>query len=294
MKIFKQSIDKQLESNQGKNLFFDGVNNSFSFIPETLKAIERIGEVDKDSENILIDYVTNKALQEFCKINQFYSFDTLAQKELREIYVELFANIKTHKNTNDSISKKHFKNLTNWLKKTNPFAEKMYSFKDDIVDSVACSEYSPDLQIKILQINLKQIVEPVLDIGCGKDGNLVMYFRKKGIEANGFDRFMYENSFLSNSDWLEYNYGIDKWGTITSNLGFSNHFKHHHFRDNGNFVIYAKKYMDILNSLKIGGSFHYAPDLPFIEKYLDKTKFKITAQDVGVFDYKSIKIKRLK
>jgi hypothetical protein len=70
-------------------------------------------------------------------------------------------------------------------------------------------------------------------------------------------------------------------GTITSNLGFSNHFNHHHLRKDGHFIEYAKTFMDILNSLKIGGSFYYAPDLPFIEKYLDRVKYRIKTHNIG-------------
>jgi len=52
--------------------------------------------------------------------------------------------------------------------------------------------------------------------------------------------------------------------------------------------------MDILNSLKIGGSFHYAPDLPFIERYLDKNKYQLSARNIGGYDFKATVIKRLK
>ena len=77
------------------------------------------------------------------------------------------------------------------------------------------------------------------------------------------------------TDWLEYDYGEEKWGTIISNLSFSNHFNHHNLRENGNYIEYGKTYMNILYSLKIDGSFHYAPDLPFIEKYLDGNQFEL-------------------
>jgi hypothetical protein len=52
--------------------------------------------------------------------------------------------------------------------------------------------------------------------------------------------------------------------------------------------------MDILKSLKIGGRFHYAPDLPFIELYLDKQQYKIEKYEIGDFDFKTTVIKRLK
>ena len=135
---------------------------------------------------------------------------------------------------------------------------------------------------------------PVLDIGCGKQGKLVNYLSSKGIEAYGIDRFSFTTSNLITADWLEFDYGIKKWGTIISNLGFSNHFKHHHLREDGNYIEYGKTYMNILNSLKVHGNFHYAPDLPFIEKYLDNKHFEMIRSEISEYDYKAIIIKRLK
>jgi hypothetical protein len=294
MTVFQCNIDKQFEFNQGKNLFREGILNSLQFCPETLEAIEKIDLIDTEAANLLIDYLTNRAVQEFCMINQYYAFDKQALAILRNLYVDLFANIKNRNSSIDSIAEKHYDNLIKWLQDTNPFAEKIYTKKGEIIESVACSEYSPGLQLKILQIDLDQLVEPVLDIGCGKQGNLVLFLCQKGIEAYGFDRFAFDHPALSNSDWFEYKFEKDKWGTITSNLGFSNHFQHHHFRKDGNFIGYAKKYMDILGSLKIGGSFYYAPDLPFVEQYLDKDKYQLTKRNIWDYEFKSSKIKRLK
>ena len=293
MKIYQDNIDKQFEFNQGKNLFYNGILNSLRFSPETLKAIEKVDLIDSDSENLLIDYLTNRAVQEFCKINQYYTFDKQSQLNLRNLYVDLFANLKKHKSSIDSIAEKHYDNLIKWLHETNSYAEKIYTFKGEMIESVACSEYSPDLQIEILQIDIDRIIEPVLDIGCGQQGSLVLYLRQKGVEAYGFDRFAFGTPVLLNSDWFDYKFEKDKWGTLTSHLGFSNHFQHHHFRRDGNFIDYAKKYMDILSSLKIGGCFHYAPDLPFVEQYLDKDKYQLTKRSIGDYEFKSTKIKRL-
>jgi hypothetical protein len=294
MKIDKDKIDTQFEFNRGKNLFYNGILNSLRFSPETLNAIEKINFVDSDSENLLIDYMTDRAIQEFCKINQYYTFDKQAQLVLRNLYVELFTNLKKRETSVASIAEKHYDSLLKWLKETNSFAEKIYTAKGAMIPPVACSEYSPELQIGILQIDIDQISEPVLDIGCGKHGKLVLWLRQKHIDAFGFDRFAFENPFLRNSDWFEYKFENDKWGTITSNLGFSNHFQHHHFRNDGNYLNYARKYMEILNSLKTGGCFHYAPDLPFVEQYLDKDKYHLTNRNIGGYEFKSTVIKRLK
>ena len=294
MNLFRENIEKQFKFSQGRNLFHRGSIRESHFIPGTLNAIEKLAEMDVVSENALIDYTTNRALEEFCSMNQYYTFDEQSKKSLQNLYTGLFSAIRNNPAELASIAGWHLTNLKNWLSETNPFAAKLYESKAEIIEPVACSEYSPELQINILQIDTAQIIGPVLDIGCGKQCKLVRYFRQSGIEAFGIDRFVADELYLSGSDWLTFEYGVEKWGTITSNLGFSNHFNHHHLRNDGSFIAYAKKYMDILNSLKIGGSFHYAPDLPFIEQYLDKEKYQLTKRNVGTEDISSVKIKRIK
>lgn len=294
MNIFRENIEKQFEISQGKNLFHSGKLNKSHFIPGTINAIEKIDELDSRSESILIDYTTNRALEEFCRMNQYYTFDKQSQQALRDIYTGLLSAIRNNTSELDSIARLHLDKLKNWLSETNPFAAKLYESKAEIIEPVVCSEYSPELQTDILLIDSEKITGPVLDIGCGKQGKLVSYLRGLGIEAFGIDRFAMDGLYLTNSDWMTYEYGTKKWGTITSNLGFSNHFNHHHLRNDGNSIAYAKKYMDILNSLKIGGSFHYAPDLPFIEHYLNTEQYHISKRNVGDEAFKSVKIKRLK
>ena len=294
MDKFLKNIDKQIEFNKGKNIFLDDKDSSLKFIDETANIILNMNELGADSERILIDYVTDKSLEEFCRINQYYTFNRQAKNDLRSIYSDLFSSIKTNKISIESISKKHYDNIKHWLRKTNPFADKIYSNADLFIKPVACSEYSVELQINVLKIDIKSLATPVLDIGCGRQGNLVNYLCNLGIDTRGIDRFSFSNSNLTNSDWLEYNYGTEKWGTIVSNLGFSNHFKHHNLRGDGNYIEYGKKYMDIIKSLKVGGRFHYAPDLPFIEYYLDSRQYKIDKFEIGEFDFKTTVITKLK
>ena len=274
MNKIQDSIENQLAFNAGKNLFYEEAISSLAFTPETLSVIERFGEIVITTENLLIDYLTSRVLQEFCRVNQYYSFDKQHRKDLRDIYIDLFSTIRNPETNCELTAKNHYSNLKKWLLKANSFAGKIYVPKDEYVEPVACHEYSAELQIEILRIDTDKITGPVLDIGCGEKGNLVRHLRGRGIEAYGCDRFAEESPFLTRHDWFEFVYGMDKWGTITSNLGFSNHFNHNHLRNDGHFIEYAKTYMDILNSLKIGGSFHYAPGLPFIEKYLDRSRFR--------------------
>ncbi len=293
MDRFIKNIDKQIEFNQGKNIFLDNLE-IFQFANETVNAISNINGLNPDSKQLLIDYSTDKAIEEFCRINQYYSFDSKTKNKLRKIYSDLFENIQTKTNSIEVISKNHYEKLKQWIKESNPFAEKIYKNADKKVNPVTCSEYSPNLQINILEIDIEHLMQPVLDIGCGKEGLLVNYLKIQGIEIFGIDRFKFTTSNLRTTDWLEYDYGKEKWGTIVSNLGFSNHFNHHNLREDGKYIEYGKTYMSILHSLKIGGHFHYAPDLPFIEKYLDNNQFDLWKKEINEHDFKTTIIKRLK
>lgn len=293
MENYRDKIDRQIEYNKGKNLFHSRILNSLRFSPETVDAIQKIGKIDIDSENLLIDDLTNRVMQEFFTMNQYYNFSESSKTALKDIYINLFHNIKNSSSSIDEIALGHYRNLIKWLQKTDPFAELIYVSKNIYIEPAACSEYSATIQLEILQISMEQIRGPVLDIGCGKEANLVMHLRQNGIEAYGIDRFVSDNPFVYNSDWFNYEFGVKRWGTIISNLGFSNHFIHHHLRNDGSFIAYAKQFMKILDSLKTGGCFYYAPDLPFVEQYLDENSFHVNRKKIRNYEFNSIRIKRM-
>jgi hypothetical protein len=293
MNALLTNIEQQIEFNQGKNIFLDKLDN-FQFSKETLQTIKSLTASQISDKNSIINFVTDKSIKEFCRINQYYSFNSEARKELSGIYSKLLDNILTHKLTNDNLAKNHYNSLKNFLIKTNSFAQKVYTNKTENIVPVPCSEYNAELQMDVLHINLEQIIQPVLDIGCGSKGNLVHYLSSKGVEAYGIDRFSFSEHNLMTCDWLEFNYEPKKWGTIISHLGFSNHFNHHNIRIDGNYLEYAKAYKKILSSLKVNGQFHYAPDLPFIEKYIDSNEYLISRYGIVSLNKNAIVIKRLK
>ena len=290
MQHFKQHINRQIERNAGKNIFA-GRDGLFRFIELPDSLVQDLRFMSKNEESRLIDHIINRSLAEFYRLNQFYYFSNRDKKMLRSIYVSLLQNIKT----DDDLSvyeETHYDKLSKWLAETNPFAPKLYNAKKETLQKVVCEEYNALLQLDLLHIDLNNIKQPVLDIGCGKNGELVDFLRKSGIEAFGFDRCITNTEFCKDADWFDYHYGNEKWGTIISNLGFSNHFNHHHLRSDGNYVAYAQTYMQILHSLKSGGTFHYAPGLPFIEKFLDKEKYDTYTYNVFNSDYKATVVKR--
>lgn len=293
MENLEKIIDRQIEFNQGKNIFLEDLT-LFQFSKETIKAVSSISSFDPDFKQLIIEYSVDKAIEEFCRVNQYYSFNSKTKNDLRGIYTDLLNSIQTKSDTIEAISKNHYNRLKQCLLESNSFAEKIYKKENRQVSPITCSQYNPELQIRILNIDIDNLLQPVLDIGCGKESLLVNYLKRQNVDIVGIDRFKFTSSHLITSDWLEYEYGIKQWGTIISNLGFSNHFQHHNLRPDGNYIEYGKSYMNILHSLKVGGCFHYAPDLPFIEKYLDSNQFTIHKSDIDQLNYKATIIERLK
>ena len=150
-----------------------------------------------------------------------------------------------------------------------------------ILQQAVCSEYSPELQLRVLGIELQELVQPVLDLGCGKTGQLVKHLRTQGVLAYGVDRVVEpDNSLLRAADWFDLELQPEQWGTIISHMAFSNHFLFHHRYKNGQPEQYARQYMKILIALKVGGSFYYSPGLPFIEQFLPAAEYTVLRQDL--------------
>jgi len=292
MENIQEIIDEQIELNEGINLFSE--DEALFRLSKNLSILsDNIQTLNTSQTEIIINYTVNKVLHEFCRVNQYYNFDRQSVSALKVIYSDFCIELKAETLISPEKIKIHHQKLKEWLNKTNPFAEEVYLNKDKVLTPVSCFEYSAELQLNILQLDMRNIIEPVLDIGCGENANLVNYLRKNGIKAFGIDRYDSDYSYIENINWLEYDFGNKKWGTIISNLGFSNHFMHHHLREDGDYLAYAKKYMEILNSLSINGSFHYAPGIPFIEKYLAVQSYSIRKKEFKQ-GHTSVVITRLK
>ena len=292
MKTIQDTINDQIKMNEGMNIFFEEID-SFHLSPKWNMLSGHFNKLDDSQVDTLLNYSVSRVLNEFYRVNQYYNFSEDAISELKHIYQDLYQELKMTSHFPPERIKNHCQNLREWLEKSNAFAVKVYSSQDRFLDQTPCFEYTPVLQMDILQLNLSGIIEPVLDIGCGENAHLVQYLRSEGINAFGIDRYNSDHSYIENTNWLEYDFGNKKWGTIISNLGFSNHFMHHHLREDGEYITYAKKYMEILNSLAVNGSFHYAPDLPFIEEYLSADSYRINKKELEQ-DYRSSVITRLK
>lgn len=297
----KKSIEAQFLANKRKNLFYKHVDTTKHFQPETLDLINNHKEELEQLERLnlsekWIDLMTNMALHTFYSANQFINFKQNQINELREIYKtlwgEIIVSIKFENPIYEALQKSHLERLSNWLIKTNSFVKKINRDDYPEVAEVICAEYSALLQINLLQIDVPNLIEPVLDIGCGENAWLVKYLRELGIDAYGVDRLSSNCSYLHCANWMEFEFKPQHWGTVVSNLSFALHFSNHNQRNDGDYLAYAKKYMEILSSLKIGGSFYYAPSLPFIEAYLPLERFQVGIEKIND-NFSSTTIKRI-
>ncbi len=294
----QELIDEQIGTSRGMNLFSEDALESFRFTDAILESMDEFTEANDEEWANLVAHAKNATMAEFCRVNQYYAVDAAFQRNLETVYLLLLDDIRTWKRrrTDDStadLARRHFLRLRHVLKQTNPFAETLYSADSRFLAPVPCFEYSPSLQIDILGIDLDDLARPVLDIGCGKEARLVAFLRSQGIDTFGMDRFVEPSPYLIRASWFEFVFQPGRWGTIVSHLGFSNHFRHHHHRNDGDYVRYAQTYLKILSSLKIGGRFHYTPGLEFMERYLDCRKYAIERKSLdNGFD--SVIIERIK
>lgn len=304
MQSLFQQITEQLAFNAQANLFCDPAGSAFRFSPDTKDFLTEnqalLGQLSPEELDKLIHFTTGQVLALLYQINQYYSFNQNDIKKLEDIYNTLFQDFQHLSNPSintelENLASAHYIRLQNWLRHTNQFAEQIFKPEEPYLQkTIVCAEYAPEIQLKLLNIDLQNIKEPILDLGCGSEARLVHYLRGLGLEAFGIDRSAEAQDFVTKTDWFDCTFDPEYWGTIISNLSFSNQFVHHHHRPDGNFLAYARKYMEILRSLQPGGSFYYAPDLPFIEMYLDTSQFKMEKKSVaqtGNFAVKLLKIK---
>lgn len=151
---------------------------------------------------------------------------------------------------------------------------------DDVLNGAApiCRQYSPALQCDILGLTDDDLTGPLLDIGCGEAAELVGFLCSRGYLAWGIDRLGSDHGHAMRGDWFRPPAMPGGWRTIVAHLSFSLHFVHAHLHSGSEAKRYALAYMTILDRLQPGGSFLYAPSLPFVECLLDARRFHVAAR----------------
>jgi hypothetical protein len=139
-----------------------------------------------------------------------------------------------------------------------------------LLRTVPCEEYSAGFQLSILGLELGDLIEPVLDIGCGSNGALVRFLRQQGIEAYGVDRLAPKEPFFFQSDWFDFNFDIEAWGCVLAHQSLSIHFIYAYLHQPAGIQKFAGLSVKILSSLPEGSFLCYAPGMPFFEEQVEK------------------------
>lgn len=290
------SISYQLSINNNKNLFYESNILSINYLKQFIISYKQeiLEFFENEQKNNLLKYLKKEIPLVFYNINQYINFTNDDLNLLEDMYSKLLEDIyyllksdRFYSMHLENILQLHYQNLACWIKRTNPFTYELYKNQSSFINKEVCSEYNTETQIKVLHLPLNNLTEPILDIGCGESGNLVKMLRKYGYEAYGFNRTIVKSdNYIFQDNWMNFNFAPNKWGTIISHLSFANHFKYNHLTGNRS-VDYAKKYMQILLSLKKMGVFYYAPSLPFIENLLPKKDFIINRNIIANYTYNS-------
>lgn len=146
--------------------------------------------------------------------NQFVHVDGYKELQLEKLYRSYLLGMKAildKERSPDAIRERlkdliagHFEDLRDNLENYFDPGIELAADKHMVFNRVVCRQYSPEFQLGILGISLKDLLEPVLDIGCGKSGQLVSYLIEKGFQAFGVDRIVDLADHLVAADWLDF------------------------------------------------------------------------------------------
>jgi hypothetical protein len=252
---------------------------------------------DECAFNLLLGQFVTATLDFTYRCNQFLHFDNLETAYLVSIYRKYLNGMRSvlavsrdsgeMERELSGLVRKHFGDLKRNLERIEGRRENPFLY-----DKVVCEDYSPELQLKILGLRVVDLQPPVLDLGCGRQGSLTAYLRRQGVETVGVDRIVEDEDYLRVGNWLELDLEPESWGTILSHMAFSNHFAFQHQYTRGKAERYARQYMVIVNALKPGGRFCYAPNLPFMEDLLPGEKYAVKRLETGLVGWYACQVQR--
>ena len=286
MDTIEHCIEQQIELNTSKNLLYAHIEQMIEIDPGFVAALEELlisasrNETKRVPDDI-VSLTVQALLKKLYSINQYVRISRDNVKELEQIYRRTWQIMLRTGNVQATLRTHHYPELSRWLMPLYPKNVVKYLRYSPRIGRVVCEEYSADFQIELFHLKVSQIQQPVLDIGCGSRANLVRYLRVLGIDAYGIDRFLdTQGDYLEQADWFEYVFEPDRWGTIISNMAFTNHLIYTYHHDRTQLERYLLTMNNIIQSLGIGGSFHYAPSLPFVEQRLAPTQYKVVRKRI--------------
>ncbi len=290
--IVKEVVKKQIELNKAANLLFP-LSHKIHTIDESFRdTLISLKAANVEIPDELIEDIIDLVMEKIYAINQFINIDRNGRARLRKLYTYTYNRI-----TEDNflfVMEEHCRSLADIVSSFYPDEIKTALEKNEVLGTVLNKEYSLDLQLHCFDMDPGRIQVPFIDVGCGTSASLLNYLIENGVDAFGIDRNIRSDSDrIRRCDWLEYDFSSHAWGTVYSNMAFTNHFLHNsNYGDQGVQRRYREKYEEILESLQKNGEFIYAPGLADVERDLDSSKFTVTRR-VMIRNVSITKIRRI-
>lgn len=282
----ENAIQRQLAVNRSKNLLYARLEQSMELESGFLNALQ----VEASQSEIPPDEAVTFAVQSFLdrlhSVNPYLQISGAKIAELERIYHQTFRYIKQSGEICSTLKAYHYPSLARWLGPLYPPEFRQSLRASPVVSEVVYGEYSAELQVELLGLDVAHLKPPVLDIGCGRQAHLAKHLHTLGLDVYGIDsRLETRAPYLKQADWFDYVFETEKWGTVISNMAFTNHLNYAYRHDSTQLQAYLLKAREIFASLTPGGSFYCAPGLPFIEDRLPRKHYRIVRRQPtsGIF-----------
>jgi hypothetical protein len=206
MRVLSDLLRGQLKLNEQKNLLHEQADQFLEIDTMFLAGLEELLNRRGDSSFNLEDLAAEAAtafIDRIYAVNQYIQVDSEARRSLALIYSETWKKLTETRDIESTLRTHHYPRIRAFLKKNYPENLAKALKSSPILGHVPCSEYSAELQMRILRLDLSTIKQPLIDIGCGSNANLVRYLRSRKIEAYGVDRIVrHRADFLTEADWF--------------------------------------------------------------------------------------------
>ena len=233
MKDRIERLQQQLEVNRDINVLNTEALPTLTVDPCFMRMLQqaRRGDLAPTELDELIENAVHGCIRAVLRINQYLVINSTQQKRLAGIYRRTW-DLLCHADDIESILRhEHYPALNVWVAELYPPHLLEPLSRQPEIRAITCAEYSASLQCEVLAIHPEDLVEPILDIGCGTHASLVTYLQSRGKEVYGFDRLVEQPSdIVTQCDWFTYNFFQRPWGTVISHMAFSNHYRYaiHH------------------------------------------------------------------
>lgn len=273
------------EGKSFENIILNKNNTEYKNSFENENRDKIIKEMNTSKYKEVMEKLARSFLKNIAKGTNSNKFTRDDCTKILEIYHKLILNISDRNMPYEKIALEHYTNVKNFINE----------YTSEATKTTDKSKYSPEFILDILNVNLNEVSGKSLDLGCGKKGELVEYLAKNGVDAYGIDMECEDTDRLEQEDWLQKEYPEKSYDLITSNLTFTKYFNDANAEEANDQECfeYAQTYMKILNSLKVGGKWHYVPAVTFIEELLPEDKFEVNNSFVDDNVMRTI-IKRIK